>query len=126
MHEVGFSARFRAQHVMPGMEGPEGRPHNHDYRLDLVVSRADLDERGMVCDIDVLDAALGSVLDRVRDRDLEEIRPPDTPAVTVEVLAFWAHGEIVRSLGASSGDLSVRVWESPDAFGGYVAPLSSS
>ncbi len=126
MHEVGFSARFRAQHVMPGMEGPEGRPHSHDYRLDLVLSRPDLDERGMVCDIDVLDAAVESVLERVRDRDLEEVRPPDAPAVTVEVLARWAHAQIARSLQTTSAHLSVRVWESPDAFGGYVAPVSSS
>jgi 6-pyruvoyltetrahydropterin/6-carboxytetrahydropterin synthase len=126
MHEVGISARFRAQHVMPGMEGPEGLPHTHDYRLDLVLSRPDLDERGMVCDIDVLEDALESVLERVRDRDLEDIKPAEAPAVTVEVLARWAHAGIARSLRETSGDLSVRVWESPDAFGGYVAPLSSS
>ena len=45
---------------MPGMPPPEGERHSHDYRLDVVVRRDDLDERGMVVDLDLLDQALDS------------------------------------------------------------------
>jgi 6-pyruvoyltetrahydropterin/6-carboxytetrahydropterin synthase len=124
--EVGVSAEFRATHVMPGVEGPEGRPHSHDYRLEVVATRADLDERGMVCDIDLLEAALGAALEQVRNKDLEAIRPPDREAVTVEVLARWAHEAIAQRIGSGPDALAVRVWESPVAFGGYSAPLGSS
>ena len=126
MYEVGIVVSFRARHVMPGMEGPEGRPHSHDYRLEAVVVREGLDERGMVCDIDLLEGAAERVVGRVRDRDLEEIKPPGAEAVTVEVLARWAHEEIARLLGGVEGEMSVRVWESPEAFGGYAAPLRSA
>ena len=126
MYEVGITVSFRARHVMPGMEGPEGRPHFHDYRLEVVVARERLDERGMVCDIDVLLQTAEGVAGRVRDRDLEEIKPPGAQAVTVEVLARWAHGEIARGLGSTGGELRVRAWESPEAFGGYASALSSA
>ena len=125
MYEVGLSKSFVAWHVMPDVEGPEGELHSHDYKLDVVVSRADLDERGMVCDLDVLDAALEKVVGVVADQNLEIIQPPDAEAVTVEVLASWAHGELASQL-AIDAELSVRVWESPVAFGGYSAPISSS
>ena len=125
MYEVGLSKSFIAWHVMPDTEGPEGQLHSHDYRLDIVVSRNALDERGMVCDLDVLDAALEKVVGAVADQDLEIIRPPNTSAVTVEVLARWAHGELASQLG-SEVELSVRAWESPFAFGGYAAPTNSS
>lgn len=111
---------------MPGMEGPEGRPHSHDYRIEAIVSSTELDDRGMVCDIDVLGSALNAAIELVRDRDLAGIKPPDVVAVTVEFLARWAHGEVGRRIGGGEGTLSVRVWESPLAFGGYAAPLSSS
>ena len=58
MFQVGTAIEFSAQHIMPGMEGPEGQLHSHDYRLDVVVEREKLDDRGMVCDLDVLEAAL--------------------------------------------------------------------
>ena len=125
MYEVGLSKSFVAWHVMPGVEGPEGELHSHDYRLDVVVSRTELDERGMVCDLDVLDAALEKVVGVVADQNLEIIQPPDAEAVTVEVLASWAHGELASQL-AIDAELSVRVWESPVAFGGYSAPINSS
>jgi 6-pyruvoyltetrahydropterin/6-carboxytetrahydropterin synthase len=124
--EVGVSAEFRAIHVMPGMEGPEGRPHSHDYRLEVVATRAELDERGMVCDIDLLEAAIGRALEQVRDRHLDAIRPPDRDAVTVEVLARWAHKAIAGALGSGPDALAVRVWESPVAFGGYASALDNS
>ena len=56
--EVGLSRSVRAFHIMPGMPGPEGQLHDHDYRIEIVVDREQLDERGMVCDLDVLEAAL--------------------------------------------------------------------
>src|SRR5215468_9541907 len=120
--EVGFSRSVRAFHIMPGLPGPEGQLHDHDYLIEIVVDRAQLDERGMVCDLDVLEAALIELTSRVEDRNLEEIRPAEAEAVTVEVFARWVHDTLSPVVAASGGEtLSVRVWESPVAFGGYRA-----
>jgi 6-pyruvoyltetrahydropterin/6-carboxytetrahydropterin synthase len=127
VYEVGLSRSFRAWHVMPGMEGPEGDLHPHDYRLDVVVARPDLDHGGMVCDLDAVGEALARTIAQVQDENLEAIRPAEAPAVTVELLARWAHGQLRELIGPlEGGRLSVRVWESVDAFGGYSDDLDSS
>ena len=124
MYEVGLRESFRAWHVMPDMEGPEGELHSHDYRLDVVLSRSELDNKGMVCDIDVVEAALRETLEEIAEKDLEVIKPPDAHAVTVEVLARWVHSNLAGRLPIDPAQtLHVRVWESPVAFGGYNAPL---
>jgi 6-pyruvoyltetrahydropterin/6-carboxytetrahydropterin synthase len=126
LFEVGLSTSFKALHVMPGKEGPEGELHEHDYRLEVVAARRALDERGMVCDLDDLERAMLDTVSVVAGKDLEMIRPPDREAVTVEVLARWSHAEIVSRLGTGAIEmLSIRVWESPVAFGGYSAPPDS-
>ena len=122
-YEVGSSVTVRALHQMP-MPGPEGELHAHDYRFDVVVARGELDEHGMVCDLDVLREAMAAMAARIADRDLEEIRPPEAEAVTVEVLARWAHRQLAAALGRSGAEtLAVRVWETPSDFGGYAGPL---
>jgi 6-pyruvoyl-tetrahydropterin synthase len=123
-YEVGSSVTVRALHRQP-VEGPEGELHPHDYRIDVVVGRPELDEHGMVCDLDALRAALHAITARIEGKDLEEIRPGDRQAVTVEVLARWAHQNLVPTLRQAGGDtLAVRVWESPSDFGGYAGPVS--
>jgi 6-pyruvoyltetrahydropterin/6-carboxytetrahydropterin synthase len=120
--EVGLSRSVRAFHIMPGLPGPEGELHDHDYRIEIVVDREQLDERGMVCDLDVLDEALTKLTSRVEDRNLEEIRPAEAEAVTVEVFARWVHDTLSPVVAAAGGEtLAVRVWETPVAFGGYRA-----
>lgn len=120
MHQVGTAIEFTAQHLMPGMPGPEGVLHEHDYRLEVVLERSALDDRGMVCDLDLLDAALQRIDERVRGQDLETIRPADVEAVTVEVFARWAHDELSAALRDTGIDtISVRVFENQFAFGGY-------
>ena len=119
-YEVGVVARVRARHRMP-VEGPEGRPHEHDYRVELVATRHELDERGMVVDLDVLRTELARVIEPLSGRDLDDIRPADAAAVTVEVLARWLHGSLeaaVRSAGAEG--VRVRVWETDDAWARYA------
>ena len=122
-YEVGLSRSVRACHVMPGLPGPEGQLHEHDYRIEVVVSRERLDERGMVCDLDVLETAMTELTERIEGRNLEEIRPAGADAVTVEVFARWVHDTLSLVAAAAGADsLAVRVWETPMAFGGYRAP----
>jgi 6-pyruvoyltetrahydropterin/6-carboxytetrahydropterin synthase len=125
MYQVGTAIAFTAQHIMPGVEGPEGELHEHDYRLEVVVEREKLDDRGMVCDLDVLDAALKGIDDVVRDKNLDTIRPADAEAVTVEVFARWAFDTLAAALRSTGVEtLSIRVWESAFAFGGYSDQLN--
>ena len=122
MYETGTALQVRAFHVMPGMPPPEGERHSHDYRLDVAVRRDDLDERGMVVDLDLLDGALQGTAAQVDGADLETVVPAE--AVTVEVFARWVHGQLAAALGPLPGaTLAVRVWESPVAFGGYTSAL---
>ena len=124
MYQVGTAAEVRALHVMPGAPLPEGELHAHDYRLEVILERTELDDRGMVCDLDVLEAALAEVTAIIRDVDLEVIRPVDAEAVTVEVFARWAHGALAPAMREQGVEvLTVRVWESPVAYGGYTATL---
>ena len=102
MYETGTALQVRAFHVMPGMPPPEGERHAHDYRLDVVVRRDDLDERGMVVDLDLLDRALRDAAAQVDGADLEQIRPADAEAVTVEVFARWLHGELAGGARAAA------------------------
>ena len=123
--EVGASATFEALHRIPWVEGPERELHSHAYRVEVVVERSRLDERGMVCDLDVLDAALGEAVAAIAGKNLDEtIARPEAEAVTVEMLAEWFHGRLRDAVGGAGGEAAaVRVWESPTAFGGYRAPL---
>jgi 6-pyruvoyltetrahydropterin/6-carboxytetrahydropterin synthase len=124
VYETGTALQVRAFHIMPGMPPPEGERHSHDYRLDVVVRRDDLDERGMVVDLDLLDRALRDAAAQVDGADLETIRPADAEAVTVEIFARWLHGQLGAALDRLPGvTLAVRVWESSSAFGGYTASL---
>ncbi len=123
--EVGAAAPLRAFHRLPWLTAPESESHAHEYRIEVVVERERLDERGMVCDLDVLRSALDDVLGRLEGRDLDEIRPEDVEAVTVEVLARWLHSELAEPVRLAGGDvLAIRVWEAPDAFGGYRGPVA--
>ncbi|MDQ4148511.1 MAG: 6-carboxytetrahydropterin synthase [Actinomycetota bacterium] len=122
--EVGSAILLHALHCMP-VEGPEGVLHSHDYRIEVVVSRRGLDDRGMVCDLDVLNAVLAKIHRDLEGKDLEIIRPQWAEAVTVEVFARWLHETVGEAIRASGADfLSVRVWESDSEFGGFRASLN--
>ena len=126
--EVGASAPLRALHRIPWLPPPEGELHTHEYRVEVVVERSELDERGMVLDLDVLEAALGDAVGAFEGQDLDAtIRPADAEAVTVEILARWFHARLADAVRGAGGEaLVVRVWESETAFGGYRAALGRS
>jgi 6-pyruvoyltetrahydropterin/6-carboxytetrahydropterin synthase len=89
--EVGLSRSVRAFHIMPGLPGPEGQLHDHDYRVEIVVEREELRP-----------AEAEAVTVEVFARWVHDTLSPAVAA---------AGGE----------SLAVRVWETPVAFGGYRA-----
>ena len=120
--EVGIVETVRASHVMPGRPLPEGEPHWHDYRVEVTIERDDLDEAGMVVDLDVLRSAFAMVMADVAEASLDERL--GAPGTTVERFAVWAHARIGGTLGhLEDGTMRVRVWEGTDAFGGYRATV---
>jgi 6-pyruvoyltetrahydropterin/6-carboxytetrahydropterin synthase len=122
-YEVGAATSLRAMHTMP-VEGSEGELHAHDYRVEVVATRSELDARGMVVDLDVLRAAMGAVLEPLRDTDLGSIAPAGAEGVTVEVFARWVHDALADTLAAEGAQtLRTRVWESETEFAGYAADL---
>jgi 6-pyruvoyltetrahydropterin/6-carboxytetrahydropterin synthase len=125
--EVGASADLRALHRMPWLQPPEGDLHEHEYRVEVIIERSTLDGRGMVIDLDVVDAALREAVATIEGEDLDSIRPPEAEAVTVEILARWFHQRLADAIATAGGEaLAVRVWESPTAFGGYRAGVPKS
>ncbi len=125
--EIGASRPLRALHRIPWLPPPEGDLHEHDYRVEVVVERAALDERGMVCDLDLVEAALADAVGSLEGKNLDMIRPPEAEAVTVEILARWFHARLADAIREAGGEaLAVRVWESPTAFGGYRAGVATS
>ncbi len=113
---------------MPWLPPPESDLHAHDYRVEVVVERANLDEHGMVCDLDLVEAALRDAVGALEGTDLDEtVKPPGAEAVTVEILAGWFHSRLAEAIRSAGGEaLAVRVWESASAFGGYRAPVATS
>jgi 6-pyruvoyltetrahydropterin/6-carboxytetrahydropterin synthase len=125
-YEIGAATALRAMHVMP-VEGPEGELHAHDYRVEVVATRDELDAHGMVVDLDVVRAAMRSVLEPLRDTDLGSIAPTGVDGVTVEVFARWVHDALADTMAAEgAGSLRVRVWESETEFAGYAADLRAT
>jgi 6-pyruvoyltetrahydropterin/6-carboxytetrahydropterin synthase len=120
--EVGIVGTVRASHMMPGRPLPEGELHAHDYRLEVVVERGALDHEGMVVDLDALRDALDRTIAEIGGADLNERL--GIGEVTVERFAGWIHTRIAEAVGGLRGaTIRVRVWEAPDAFGGYAAPV---
>ena len=127
MYETGTALWVRAFHVMPDARPPENERHAHDYRVEAVLA-GELDERAMVVDLDVFEPALRDVAQAMDGKDLEGVLGVEAGAVTVEALARWVHDRLVGPLAAAgaAGDLGIRVWESPTAFGGYRAGVGAS
>ncbi len=136
--EVGLSRSVRAFHIMPGLPGPEGQRHAHDYRIDVVVDREQLDERGMVFDFgDIKKVVSRWIDDHLDHRMILNRADPAVPILeglgepmylmdvnpTAENIA-----KLIFDVAAKQGFpvVDVRLWESPGCCAAYCAEFSSA
>jgi len=62
MYEVTAEADFSASHILEGYEGPCGKLHGHNYRVQVTAEGEILDALGMALDLRILKKALASSL----------------------------------------------------------------
>ena len=117
MFEVGIVAQFEAAHRLRGDFGPAARLHGHTYRVEVAVRGESLQEDGTLCDITVVQQAVDRVLKTVHYRDLTELDLFEGRNTTAEAVAQVLFEQIAPDLkGKGLSSVSVRVWESPQAY----------
>jgi 6-pyruvoyltetrahydropterin/6-carboxytetrahydropterin synthase len=124
MFEVGIVAQFEAAHRLHGDFGPAARLHGHTYRVEVAVRGESLQEDGTLCDIILVQQAVERVLKTVDYRDLTELKLFEGRNTTAEVVAQVLFEQITPELkGKGLSSVSVRVWESPQAYAAYEGAI---
>ena len=110
--------------------GPAQRLHGATFVVEITFRRDELDEDGIVVDIGAATDLLGSTLEPLRYRNLDELPEFAGVNTTTEFLAGHIHRRVsaaVRqgALGPAAGFASIQVLlrESPDAWAAFEAPL---
>jgi 6-pyruvoyltetrahydropterin/6-carboxytetrahydropterin synthase len=117
MYEVYVAARFEAAHRLVGDFGPATRTHGHTYRMEVIVRGQQLGDDGTLYDISELGQAVEGLAGSMHYRDLNGVPGLAEVNTTAEAVASYCWAELAESLrGKGLDSLTVRIWESPDAY----------
>ena len=121
MYELSVELEFSAAHHLRDYPGKCSRLHGHNYRVEVSVTAAELDENGMIIDFGRLKSMCAEVIGQL-DHTLLNDHPffrQENP--TSENIARHIFGEINRRLADMQVVLrSVRVWESASSSATYT------
>ena len=117
MYEVYVAARFEAAHRLIGDFGPAARTHGHTYRMEVILRGQHLADDGTLYDIGELGQAVEGLAGSMHYRDLNEVSGLEGVNTTAEAVAAYCWDKLAQSLrGRGLDSLTVRIWESPDAY----------
>jgi 6-pyruvoyltetrahydropterin/6-carboxytetrahydropterin synthase len=123
MFEVTIEESFAAGHALRNYRGKCENVHGHNYRCQVTVEGANVDENGLLVDFVELKKVVHAVLDRLDHTWLNEFPPFDKINPSAENIAQYIFGEVHAGLGVRRGVRlgQVRLWETDTAFAVYRA-----
>lgn len=117
MYEIYVAVRFEAAHRLVGDFGPATRTHGHTYRMEVIVRGRHLGDDGTLCDIGELGQAVEGLAGSMHYMDLNEVSGLAEVNTTAEAVASYCWDKLAEPLrGQGLDSLTVRIWESPDAY----------
>jgi 6-pyruvoyltetrahydropterin/6-carboxytetrahydropterin synthase len=123
---VGILRDFVAQHFLIGGDwGRENQPHSHHYRFEAVFEGARLDRHGYLLDIAEVEPRLDGIVERYRDRMLNELPEFGGENPALERFARIIADRIVTDLPAGHVTaITLKLWESEQAFATCRRPIA--
>lgn len=125
MYKLGVRRKFSARHYLIGGDwGDENIEHTHNYQLELVLEKKELDHHGFLVDIVEVEHHLDEVTATFQDQLLNthvafaDINP------SIERLATVIHDIFTKRLESFQLEaLTVNIWEDDIAWTSYYSGL---
>jgi 6-pyruvoyltetrahydropterin/6-carboxytetrahydropterin synthase len=121
MFEVIIEETFAAGHALRNYKGKCENVHGHNYRCQVTLEGAELDDIGLLVDFVELKRVVHAVLDRMDHQWLNEFPPFDALNPSAENMARYIYDEICQGLKTREGVRVglVRLWETDTASATY-------
>jgi 6-pyruvoyltetrahydropterin/6-carboxytetrahydropterin synthase len=121
-YTVAVIRDFIAQHFLFGGDwGRENFLHSHHYEMEAIFAGDELDQHGYLLDIAVVSEHLDRLVDRYRDKTLNELPEFEARNPSLELFARLLTEGLARSLAPQGlRALTVKLWENPQAFATYT------
>jgi 6-pyruvoyltetrahydropterin/6-carboxytetrahydropterin synthase len=121
MFEVTIEETFAAGHALRNYRGKCENVHGHNYRCQVTLEGAELDEIGLLVDFVELKRVVHGVLDRLDHQWLNEFPPFDVLNPSAENMARYIYQQVAEGLKLRQGVriALVKLWETDTAYATY-------
>jgi 6-pyruvoyltetrahydropterin/6-carboxytetrahydropterin synthase len=129
-YTVGVIRDFIASHFLIGGDwGRENQPHAHHYRMEAIFAGDELDRHGYLLDIAIVKEHLDRLVERFRDRTLNDLpelenRNPGLEPFARVLAEGLARGLVPALPPRTLTALTVKLWENDEAFATYTLAFS--
>ncbi len=121
LYRIAVQRDFIAQHYLFGGDwGPENQLHSHHYEVELLLEGDTLDQHGYLVDIVDVENAMNEVVDRFRDKTLNDV--PDFSGLNPSIEHFsrlmcTALSERIQASNINA--FEVKIWENEIAWAAF-------
>ena len=109
MFEVTVDAGFSSGHYLRNYRGKCENPHGHNYKVQVTLQGAELDEAGLLLDFKLLKQVMKPVVEYLDHQMINELEPFTTINPSAENLAKYFFDETNKQLAdMTSGRVTVK------------------
>jgi len=116
MFEIKVTSEFNGAHNLRGYEGKCENLHGHNWKVEAVVGKKDLDKLGMVTDFKIVKNELERILDGLDHKYLNDLKIFRKYNPTSERIAEYIYNELSKKIKRIS---RVTVWETDSSCATY-------
>ncbi len=120
MYAISKRREFICQHYFPHEKGREARKHSHRYVAEVIMEGRELDEKGYLIDLNVLDQAMSSIISNYADTMLNDHPDFNGLQPSAENFARAFCTRLLSEVQAPSLEaIEVRIWENDTSWASF-------